>query len=51
MLAEETTCIYLPDELSYVDGALVACGFGTAWEALTRMSVSGKDRMLVRSLA
>ena len=48
MLAEEVTCILLPQELSYVDGALVACGFGTAWEALTRMSVSGKDHLLVR---
>ena len=47
MLAEETTCLLLPEELSYVDGALVACGFGTAWECLTRMAVSGKDRMLV----
>ena len=28
MLAEEVTCIVLPDELTYVDGALVACGFG-----------------------
>ena len=31
MLADEPTCILLPDELSYVDGALCACGFGTAW--------------------
>ena len=28
MLAEEVTCILLPQELTYVDGALVACGFG-----------------------
>ena len=28
LVAEEVTCILLPDELTYVDGALVACGFG-----------------------
>ncbi len=50
MLAEENTCVALPDELSYVDGALVACGFGTAWEALTRMRVDGRDRLLVTGL-
>ncbi len=50
LLAEETTCVRLPDNLSYVDGALIACGFGTAWEALTRMRVDGRDRMLVTGL-
>ena len=50
LLAEENTCIVLPDNLSYVDGALVACGFGTAWEALTRMRTSGYDRLLVTGL-
>lgn len=50
MLAEETTCIRLPDELSYVDGALISCGFGTAWEAVTRMNVSGRDRLLITGL-
>lgn len=47
LLAEENTCIPLPEGLSYVDGALVACGFGTAYEALSRVGVSGKDRVLV----
>jgi len=50
LLAEENTCIGLPDNLTYVDGALVACGFGTAWEALTRMGVNGQDRLLVTGL-
>ena len=50
MLAEENTCVALPDELTYVDGSLVACGFGTAWEALTRMRVDGRDRLLVTGL-
>ncbi len=50
LLAEESTCLDLPDDLSFVDGALVACGFGTAWEALTRMGVGGRDRLLVTGL-
>lgn len=50
LLAEENTCVGLPDNLSYVDGALVACGFGTAWEALTRVKVNGQDRLLITGL-
>jgi threonine dehydrogenase-like Zn-dependent dehydrogenase len=50
VLAEENTLIHLPDELTYVDGALIACGFGTAWEALTRIRVNGRDRLLVTGL-
>jgi 2-desacetyl-2-hydroxyethyl bacteriochlorophyllide A dehydrogenase len=50
LLAEESTCVALPDELSYVDGACVACGFGTAYEALCRASVSGRDDVLVTGL-
>src|SRR3954468_14192832 len=47
LLAEESTCVPLPDDLSYVDGACVACGFGTAYEALCRADVSGRDAVLV----
>ncbi|WP_368411371.1 zinc-binding dehydrogenase [Paludisphaera mucosa] len=50
LLAEEATCIRLPDSLSYIDGALCACGFGTAYEALRRMQVGGRDRLLITGL-
>ncbi len=50
MLAEENTCIPLPEPLTYVDGALVACGFGTVYEALLRLEVSGLDRLLITGL-
>ncbi len=50
LLAEENTCLVMPDSLSYVDGALVSCGFGTAYEALLRLEVSGLDRLLVTGL-
>lgn len=51
LLAEEMTCLRLPDELTFVDGACVACGFGTAYEALCRVGVNGRDAVLVTGLA
>ena len=50
LLAEEVTCLPLPEPLSYLDGALVSCGFGTAYEALRRLDVSGRDRLLITGL-
>ena len=50
ILAEEKDLIPLPDELTYVDGAQVACGFGTTYEALEKMGVSGDDAVLVVGL-
>jgi len=50
MLAEEDTCVPMPDSLTYVDGALCACGFGTCYEALSRVGLSGEDRLLVTGL-
>lgn len=50
LLAEENTCVLLPDSMTYVDGALCACGFGTAYEALRRMQVSGQDRLLITGM-
>src|SRR5215218_6381909 len=50
LLAEERTCVALPDSLTFLDGACVACGFGTAYEAVTRAAVSGRDAVLVVGL-
>jgi threonine dehydrogenase-like Zn-dependent dehydrogenase len=50
LLAEEKDLILLPDQLSYVDGAQVACGFGTAYEGLEKIGVSGNDAVLVTGL-
>ncbi len=50
LLAEERSCLPLPDSLTYVDGAFVSCGFGTAWEALLRIGVDGTDTLLVTGL-
>ncbi|HVM31015.1 MAG TPA: zinc-binding dehydrogenase [Candidatus Limnocylindrales bacterium] len=50
LLAEEVTCLRLPDELTFLDGACVACGFGTAYGALLRADVSGNDQLLITGL-
>jgi threonine dehydrogenase-like Zn-dependent dehydrogenase len=50
LLADEQSLVPLPDELSYMDGALIACGAGTAYEALLRANVSGRDRVLITGL-
>ena len=50
LLADESTCIGLPEGLSFVDGACVACGFGTAYEALCRAAVSGTDAVLITGM-
>ena len=50
LLAEENICIALPDSLSYIDGALCACGTGTSYEALCKVALSGNDRLLVIGL-
>lgn len=50
ILAEEKDLIPLPDELSYIDGAQVACGFGTVYEAIEKIGVSGNDAVLVVGL-
>lgn len=50
MVADVSTCIHLPDFLTYEDGAMVSCGFGTAYQGLLRADVSGDDRVLVMGL-
>ena len=50
LLAEEKDLIHLPDELTYADGAQVACGFGTVYEGLQKVGISGNDAVLVTGL-
>ena len=50
MLAEEKDLVLLPDSLTYTDGAQVACGFGTVYEAIKKIGVSGDDAVLVTGL-
>lgn len=50
ILCNERDLIALPDELTYKDGASVACGFGTSYEALQKIGISGNDAVLVTGL-
>lgn len=50
ILADEKDLILLPDELTYKDGAQVACGFGTVYEAFEKIGVNGNDAVLVTGL-
>jgi threonine dehydrogenase-like Zn-dependent dehydrogenase len=50
LLAEEKDLVALPDELSYADGAQVACGFGTVYEGLCRIGISGDHDVLITGL-
>ena len=50
ILCDEKDLIALPDELTYEDGAQVACGFGTVYEGLMKVGISGNDRVLVTGL-
>ena len=50
LLADEKDLVALPDSLSYTDGAQVACGFGTVYEALEKIGVNGNHAVLVIGL-
>jgi threonine dehydrogenase-like Zn-dependent dehydrogenase len=50
MIAEEKDLILLPPELTYADGAQVACGFGTVYEALEKIGICGNDAVLITGL-
>ncbi len=41
------TLVPLPDEMSFVTGAAVSCGTGTAYGALRRIRVSGNDTIAI----
>ncbi len=50
MLCDEKDLVLLPDELTYLDGACVACGFGTVYEGLEKIGVNGNHDVLVVGL-
>jgi len=47
MKVPASTCVPLPDELSFEEGAAVSCGTGTAYGALKRLDISGRDTLAV----
>ena len=47
MKVPASTLVPLPDELSFEEGAAISCGVGTAYAALKRIGVSGRDTVAV----
>jgi threonine dehydrogenase-like Zn-dependent dehydrogenase len=50
LLADERDLLVLPEPLTFLDGACVACGFATAYEALSRVALAGGEQVLVTGL-
>jgi threonine dehydrogenase-like Zn-dependent dehydrogenase len=42
-----STLVTLPDALSFVTGAAIACGSGTAWGALKRINLQGGETIAI----
>jgi len=47
MKVPASTLVPLPDELSFEEGAAISCGTGTAYAALKRIDVSGRDTLAI----
>ena len=47
MTVPASTLVPLPDSLSFEEGAAISCGTGTAYGALKRLDVSGRDTLAV----
>jgi threonine dehydrogenase-like Zn-dependent dehydrogenase len=47
LLVPDFTIVPLPDEMSFVTGAAVSCGTGTAYGALRRLKLSGNDTIAI----
>ncbi len=43
----ESACVRMPEGLSYEEGAACACGTGTAYDALKRLDLSGRDTFAI----
>jgi threonine dehydrogenase-like Zn-dependent dehydrogenase len=50
VLVDQNVCFPLPDELSFEDGAIVACAGGTAYHALTLADLRPAQTVLVSGL-
>jgi len=46
----ERNCMVLPPELSFVDGAFIACGAQTTFSALRKLQLSGTDDIVIFGL-
>src|SRR5579864_5200846 len=47
LLAPATSLVPLPEPLTFAEGAAISCGTGTAYSALKRLAVSGRDTLAI----
>ena len=47
ILTDDRNCMLLPQELSFVDGAMIACGTGTAFSALKKLQASSRHTLVI----
>ena len=47
MVAHQSTCVILPDDLSFETGAYLACGASTAFQALKKLQISGLETLAI----
>lgn len=50
VLVKEENCFILPDQLSFIDGALMACAAGTTFSALNKLQPSGLHSLAILGL-
>ncbi len=47
IVVHESACVPMPDGLSFEEGAACGCGTGTAFDAVKRLDLSGRDTLAV----
>ena len=47
MVVHESTLVPMPDAIDYDVGSMIACGTSTAWLALEKLQVSGRDVLAI----
>jgi len=50
VIADERNCVLLPNSVSFIDGAFIACAGGTAYSAMRKLQVSSHDTVAVFGL-
>ena len=50
VLADERNCVPMPDSLSFIDGAFVACPGGTAYSSMSKLDVGAGDTVAIFGL-
>jgi L-iditol 2-dehydrogenase len=50
VIADERNCVLMPDSVSFIDGAFVACPGGTAYSSMRKLDVKAGDTVAVFGL-